>query len=230
MQRKVIAELLDNDLGTRAEVAQSLADLRRINNWFGGTRTTIALLRRVAHEYGSRELSVLEVGAGAGDVPLAAQRALAREGVDLHVTLLDRNLSHLPACGTASIVAEALHLPFRNNAFDVVLSSLFAHHLEPAMLQLFAGEALRVCRRAVLINDLIRSRMHLALVYLGLPLFRSRITWHDAPASVRQAYTVDEMRELLSPLAKQRIEITRHYFYRMGAQVWKKQQLAVGSW
>ena len=89
------------------------------------------------------------------------------------------------------------------------------------MLQVFAREALRVCRRAVLINDLIRSRTHLALVYLGLPLFRSRITWHDAPASVRRAYTVDEMRELLSRLPAQRIEMSRHYLYRMGVLVWK---------
>ena len=221
MQRKVIPELLDDDLGTPAEIAASLADLRHINDWFGGTRTSTALLRRVAYEHGSRELSVLEVGAGAGHVPLAAQRTLAREGIDLHVTLLDRSLSHQPTRGTASIVADALHLPFCNNAFDVVLSSLFAHHLEPALLRVFAGEALRVCRRAMLINDLTRSRVHLALVHLGLPLFRSRITWHDAPASVRRAYTVDEMRELLSPLAKRRIEITRHYLCRMGVLVWK---------
>ena len=78
-----------------------------------------------------------------------------------------------------------------------------------------------MCRRAVLINDLIRSRMHLALVYLGMPLFRSRITWHDAPASVRQAYTVVEIRGLLSSLPAQRIEISRHYLYRMGALLWK---------
>ncbi len=223
MQRKIIAELLDEDRVTPAEIAASLGDLRHINDWFGGTRTTIALLRRVAHEHSSRELSVLEVGAGAGHVPLAAQRTLAGEGIELHVTLMDRILSHLPARGTTSIVADALHLPFRDNAFDVVLSSLFAHHLQPAMLQLFAGEALRVGRRAVLINDLIRSPVHLALVYLGLPLFRGRMTWHDAPASVRQAYTVDEMRELLSPFAKQQIEISRHYLYRMGVLVWKEQ-------
>jgi SAM-dependent methyltransferase len=220
MQRKVIAELLDDDLGTPAEIDASLADLRRINRWFGGTRTSIALLRRVARAGGGRTMSVLEVGAGAGDVPLAAHRALAHEGIELDLTLLDRTVSHLPANGTASIVGDALHLPFRDDAFDVVSCSLLAHHFEPDALPLFAREALRVSRRAVLINDLIRSRMHLVLVYLGLPLFRSRMTWHDAPASARRAYTVDEMRELLLPLST-RIEIGRHYLYRMGALLWK---------
>ena len=48
MQRRVIAELLDDDLGTPAEIASSLSDLRHINDWFGGTRTTTSLLRKVA--------------------------------------------------------------------------------------------------------------------------------------------------------------------------------------
>ncbi len=137
------------------------------------------------------------------------------------ITLLDRVASHLPTSGTAAIAGDALRLPFREDAFDVVSCSLLAHHFEPDGLPLLAREALRVCRRAVLINDLIRSRMHLALVYLGLPLFRSRLTWHDAPASVRRAYTEDEMRQLLSDVPARRIEISKHYLYRMGVLLWK---------
>jgi SAM-dependent methyltransferase len=221
MRRKVIAELLDDDRCRTAEVAASLADLRRINHWFGGTRTTIALLRKIAHASGCRQLSLLEIGAGAGDVPLAAQRALKREDVELRITLLDRVASHLPTSGTAAIAGDALRLPFREDAFDVVSCSLLAHHFEPDRLPLLAREALRVCRRAVLINDLIRGRMHLALVYLGLPLFRSRLTWHDAPASVRRAYTEDEMRQLLSNVPARRLELSKHYLYRMGVLLWK---------
>jgi ubiquinone/menaquinone biosynthesis C-methylase UbiE len=221
MQRKVIAELLDDDLGTTSEIAGTLADLRHINAWFGGRRTTISLLRQVARATGVQRLSLLEVATGTGDVPLAAKKTLAREGIALDVTLLDRMASHLLANRAPAVVGDALRLPFRDEAFDVVGCSLFAHHLSPDALLRFAHEALRVCRRALLINDLIRSRIHLVLVHLGLPLFRSRITWHDAPASVRQAYTVDEMRQLLSPLAVQRIEIRRHYLYRMGILVWK---------
>ena len=57
---------------------------------------------------------------------------------------------------------------------------------------------LRVCRVAVIINDVVRDPIHLALVYLSLPLYRSHFTHHDAPASVRRAYTVAEMHQMLA--------------------------------
>ncbi len=220
MERRVIPELLDDDLGTESEIASSLVDLRHINDWFGGTRTTAALLRQVAGEQ-RRELSLLEVGAGAGDVPAGAARILKRSGRELRIMLLDRMWSHLPGNRVASVAGDALQLPFQDNAFDVVSCSLFAHHFEPEQLRIFATEALRVCRRAVLINDLIRSRLHLWMVYAGLPLFRSPITWHDAPASVRRAYTREEMQEILRDVPAEGITISRHYLYRMGVLIWK---------
>lgn len=221
MKRKVIAELLDDDLGTPEEVADSLKDLRHINDWFGGTRTTLSLLRSVAREAGTNELSLLEIGSGHGDVPLAAKHALQEDGLTLRVTLLDRVWSHLPSKGVAAVSGDALRLPFRDNTFDVIGCSLFAHHFEPDTLPLMVKEALRVCRRAVLINDLIRSRVHLGLVYAGLPLFRSQITWHDAPASVRRAYTMSEMKSLLAAVPARRIDASRHFLFRMGVLIWK---------
>jgi len=221
MKRTVSAELLDDDLGTPDEIASSLRDLRRINTWFGGTQLTARLLRRVAGRTGLSRLSVLEVGSGLGDVPLAAQRSLAKSGMQLDVTLVDRRASHLPASSVRRVAANALHLPFRNASFDVVSCTLFAHHFEPQALILFVVEALRVARHAVVMNDVVRNRLHLTLVYLGFPLYRSRLTRNDAPASVRQAYTIEEMRLLLAKVPSRRVVISRRYLFRMGVLIWK---------
>ena len=94
--------------------------------------------------------------------------------------------------------AIALVLPFPDDHFDLVSCGLFLHHLDPAQALVFARETLRVARRAVLISDLIRSWLHLLLGYAGLPLFRVPITWHDVPASIRAAYTRDEVRTMLA--------------------------------
>ena len=121
--------------------------------------------------------------------------------------------------GNRAVAGDALALPFRDASFDLVSCTLFAHHLSPDQLVHFVNEGLRVCRTAVLINDLVRRSLHLSLVYAGLPLYRSRITRHDAPASVRQAYTPDEMQALLKRTRASRTEIHRHYFFRMGVIV-----------
>ena len=119
-------------------------------------------------------------------------------------------------------MANALAIPFSEDSFDLVSCSLFTHHLSPQQVVEFVNEALRVCRRAVLINDLVRHPVHLALVFAAFPLFHSPITRHDAPASVRQSYTEPEMRALLQQTAAARVEIDRHYLFRMGAIAWKK--------
>jgi hypothetical protein len=220
MKRVVIPELLDTDSGTPAEIVASLSDLRRINRWLGGIAATEGMVGRVAREIHSSSLSLLEVAAGSGYVSEIARQRLGSRGLRLDVTVLDRVPSHL-SNGNRAVVGNALALPFRDASFDLLCCNLFAHHLSPQELQQFVDDALRVCRIAVLIDDIVRHPLHLALVYAGLPLYRSRMTRHDAPASVRQAYTPDEMRILLAQTKAARVEIHCHYLFRMGVTAWK---------
>jgi len=218
-------ELLDTDNCPPAEAATSLRDLSRINRWFGGVATTRKLIERVASATGQKRFSVLEVAAGFGEVTRIAAQKLARKGITLEVTHLDRMHSHLLP-GNRAVVADALALPFPDGSFDLVSCSLFAHHLEPGELARFADEGLRVSRIAVLINDLVRHPLHLGLVYAGFPLMRSYVSRVDGLASVRRAYIPDEIRSILSPAAgdgpASRIEIFRHYLFRMGVIIWRQ--------
>lgn len=220
MKRVPQLELLDTDRGTAREIATSLVDLRHTNDWFGGVATTVSMLEHVARLEKRRQLSLLDVAAGDGYVPLRARDVLSKRGLDVRITLLDRARSHLTSAAGA-VVGDASFLPFAVDSFDLVSCCLFAHHLAPDQLKSFVKEALRVCRKAVLINDLIRRRLHLMLVYAARPLFRSPITRHDAVASVRQAYTINEVREMLRDTPAARIEIRRHYLLRMGVIAWK---------
>jgi len=221
MKRVVVPELLDSDAGTPGEVEASITDLRMFNRVFGGVRTMSALLERVAQQRGLKELSWVDVAGSEGFVALEARNAVARSGITVHPTVLDRAPTHMNG-DLASVCGDALALPFADNSFDVVGCSLFAHHLEPDELTRFAREGLRVARHAFVIHDLVRHQAHLALSYLGFPLYRSRLTRHDAPVSVRRAYTESEMKEMLSRAAPAAIEIQRHFLFRMGVIVWKQ--------
>lgn len=223
MKRHVIPELLDSDSGTLAEIASAFSDLRRINSWFGGVATTEFMVRYIVRTTGERSFSFLEVAGGAGDVPRMAAARLQRDGIRIEASLLDRATSHLKhrTNGMRAVGGDALALPFADASFDLVSCCLFVHHLGPQDLVQFVNESLRVSRVAVLINDLVRHPLHLALVYAGWPLYRSRLTKYDAPASVRAAYTAEEMRKILKESSAREVVMRRHYLFRMGVVVWK---------
>jgi hypothetical protein len=215
-------EILDSDDIGPDVAAATLRDLRWVNRWFGGVRTTTGLLRRAMQARNLRTASVLEVAAGDGYSIAQAARQLKQEGLELEVLCLDRRrLPSSARCCDRTIVGDALAIPFPPSSFDFVSCGLFAHHLAPAQVIAFLDGALAVARHAVLVNDLRRSRLHLALVYAGWPLFRSRISWLDGLMSVRQAYTPHELREMIRQSAASATELRTEYLFRMGAIAWK---------
>jgi hypothetical protein len=223
MQRVDAPEILDSDACSPADVQETLQDIGRVNRWFGGVATTQKMVERVARACEAKHFSLLEVAAGSGELPEIVRQKLARRGIKLDVTLLDRARSHLPV--DDGVVADALAMPFGDDSFDMVSCNLFAHHLQPEQLVQFVREGLRVCRRALLINDLIRHPVHLAFAYAGYPIMRSRVAWLDGLTSVRRAYVPDEMQTMLASVLPQtaaQVEISRNYLFRMGVIVWKK--------
>ena len=226
MRRVDRPEILDSDACTPEEAQAVLRVIAGVNRAYGGVAATQWMVERVAQKTGLLRMSQLEVGAGLGELPEIVKKNLVRQGIHLDVTLLDLAFSHLPDQRNRAVVGNGLALPFADGAFDVVSCNLFAHHLAPDQLQQFVREALRVSRRAVLINDLVRDPLHLALVYISYPLMRNRVAWLDGLTSVRRSYVPSEIRALVSASvpsnSSMQIEIFRHFLYRMGVMLWKK--------
>ncbi|MFZ0771745.1 MAG: methyltransferase domain-containing protein [Candidatus Sulfotelmatobacter sp.] len=234
MKRVDAPEILDSDACSPHDVQAALDVIGRINRWFGGVATTQKMVERAAQATGMKRFSLLEVAAGRGEVPDAVRENLARRGIALDITLLDMARSHLPGANPAAtdhngqnrgVVGDALALPFADGTFDLISCSLFAHHLDTQQLKRFVSEGLRVSRQAVLINDLVRHPLHLALVYASYPIMHNRVAWLDGLTSVRRSYVPEEMRSMFaddfSPELSAHLEISRHYLFRMGVMVWK---------
>ncbi|HWG50909.1 MAG TPA: methyltransferase domain-containing protein [Candidatus Acidoferrales bacterium] len=220
MKRAMVPELLDSDAGTPEEIKASITDLRMFNRRFGGIRTTRSVLHRIAQQRGLRRIYWLDVAGGSGDVATLTRLSLLHSGIETEAMILDRAATHMNGAHL-SVCGDALALPFADASFDVVGCSLFAHHLGPPEIGHFVREGLRVARHAFFVHDLIRHPLHLALAYAGFPLYRSRVTRHDAPASVRNAYTVEEMRAMLHSSGAEQVEIGTYFLFRMGAIAWK---------
>ncbi len=146
-------------------------------------------------------LRVLDVATGAGDVPIGVWRRAKAEGVSLELSACDISAQALRhAAARAARYGAPIHF-FEWNAvhrapeerYDVVMSSLFLHHLDDASaISLFCNMA-SAARHSVLVNDLRRCRRGLVLAYLGTQLLsRSPVVHVDGPRSVRGAFRAAE--------------------------------------
>lgn len=224
MRQILASELLDEDLGTPAEIQRSLNELWWINQHLGGVSTWRRLLDLwwASQAPPPRHIRLLDVGAGTGEMAVAIAAELRARGCAAETWALDRRDSHLR--GGGGVVGDALRLPVADGSVDLVTCNLFFHHFhdgpgEPVATRLLA-EMLRAASNAVLINDLDRGWLpYLTIQILGLRF--SRITRHDGPRSVRQAYTAGELEALVGATRAARYEVRRLWPYRLGMILWK---------
>jgi len=203
--RATTPELLDDLPGsvTSSELAGNLRDLRRANRYFGGARATLRALQPVASQLASThvaEITVLDLATGAGDVPLAMLALAEREGWPLRVVATDAQPEVLEIARQVArperltiARADARELAYPAASFDIVTLSLALHHFEPQEAGQVLAEMRRVGRHALIVNDLERSLPGYGGAWLfGHLLTCNRLTRHDAPLSVRRAYTAGE--------------------------------------
>jgi 2-polyprenyl-3-methyl-5-hydroxy-6-metoxy-1,4-benzoquinol methylase len=200
-------ELLDGPLDDPLVLRGNLRDLERVNRRLGGVDLSARAIASLAGE--RRELTVLDVGTGAADIPLALLERARRRGDRWHMTGIDSRPEILAQAaareprlmGTPELelhVGDGRSLPYPAASFDVAHASLVVHHLEPAEVVRLLVEMARVARLGVVVNDLVRGRLAWALAWLLVHgSTRNRFTRHDAPLSVRRAYTKPELTELV---------------------------------
>ncbi len=202
-------EWMDTPGHARALVEENLDDLQRVNRWLGGAWLTIdalqALLRQEPVAPDREPWLLLDVATGGADIPRAAVDWARRHGHPIVVVATDISADFVAVARDRSraypelllAIADARRLPFRSFAFDVTTCSLALHHLSWDDAQAMLGELGRCARRAVVVNDIVRSWLGYVGAVLAVHLgSRNPLTRHDGPLSVRRAFTRAEMMAL----------------------------------
>jgi SAM-dependent methyltransferase len=231
MRRITSLELLDEDQGERRDIQTSFDDLWRINRWLGGVSGSWRLLRLFFRRTGLHAVHILDVGAGDGRMTNYLGRKLRRDCPGTQVVALDRRLSHLQNCRSATgklrcVTADVMKLPFSRASFDVVTCNLFLHHFSDGAAVDLLRILLATAREAVLINDLERKWLAYGIIAYAPWIARSPITRSDGRASVRQAYTRLELEALATESGAAQAEVIDLPFFRLGLVLWKR---AVGA-
>lgn len=182
----------------------ALAGLERINRITRGPQIVWPYLRRWAKS-NAGALRVLDIGCGGGGTAVALTGRFAREGFDGRVDGCDISNT---AVRYAKDRAEEMNIASRffqmdvtldpiPDGYDVVMSSLFLHHLSREDALAFLASCSASAQRAVLIHDLVRSRAGWWLAYAGTrALLCNAVCRADGPRSVECAFTPEEARGL----------------------------------
>src|SRR3989454_11146516 len=131
-------EVLDGAVGA-ADLAATLADVDRLNTWFGGYALTLRRIRRLAAAVPrERALRVVDVGGGSAAFAVRLVRWARRTGRAVRVVVVERDrptlaLARRVAAADPEVLlvqGGAAALPCRERAVDTVTGGLPRHHPE----------------------------------------------------------------------------------------------------
>lgn len=202
----------------------ALYGLQRVNAISFIHRMFWPAIRRLAARHQGQPLRILDVACGGGDVAVRLFQTGKRAGLNLFVAGCDISPT---AVAFAKQQAQSSRVPcdffefdvLRSDwpsDYDVIVNSLFLHHLTTDNAVLVIGRMAMSTRHLLLINDLVRCREGYLLARFAAPLLsRSPIVHSDGPISVEAAFTVDEMKEMAGKANLQNAKVSRCWPARM---------------
>ncbi len=205
LQRSYEKELLDKDHIPTPDLYRNLKELDIINRILGGHAVTLKGLSSLLLDR-NKTYRVLDIGCGGGDTLKAVAKWAKNKGYTFVLTGVDLK----PECIEYAtsfcrefpeirfIQSDYRDLPSMNEDFDIVITSLFCHHLNDNELSdLFAWCADK-SRRAFVMNDLHRHPFaYYSIAILTSMFSRSYLVKNDAKLSVLRGFKRHDLEYLL---------------------------------
>jgi SAM-dependent methyltransferase len=196
-------ELMDRPQPVTSELERDLANLRKLNRWFGSYRLVRHFLSRWIRP--NESLRVLDIATGSGDIPRLVVDYARERGARLQVTAIDQQRSTLEIARRLSagyddsiefVPADALTFQ-PAIPYDFVLCSLALHHFRESDAVRLLARCREISHRYVLVADLRRGWLATAGVYLLTQfIYREAMTRVDARLSAQRAFSFPELHTL----------------------------------
>lgn len=223
-QRSYELEHIDKGDYTAEEYEGCIVELQRVNRWLGDARALRRSLLREIERAGVSDFSVLDVGAGSGELlrvtaEWAKQRHHAGKLVGLELNARSASAIRDQSRASPAITAlrgDALRLPFSDSTFDYAICSLFTHHFKDDQVVSVLRELGRVARRRIFVIDLHR---HPVAYYLyttvGRLMLHNRLLREDGALSILRSFKRDELFALAERASLKHISVKRAFPYRL---------------
>lgn len=220
-------EIIDTGEYTPEEYAGCLAELRRVNRWLGDEAALKNSLLREIERENLKRFSVLDVGAGSGEMLRFIARFARRQKRKAKLCGLDFNQLSARSIREESkdfkeicaVRGDALRLPFAEKTFDYAICSLFTHHLKDEMIVAALREMRRVARRKIFVIDLHRHPLaYYGYITIGKIFLHNRLVRHDGALSILRSFKPDELKNLAQKAGFENASVERHFPFRLVLQ------------
>ena len=223
-QRSHRLEHIDTGNYTADEYEDCIGELQLVNRWIGDAHSLKATVLREVEVQRLKSFSMLDIGAGSGELLRVAARWARQTNRKLRAVGLDMNERMTESIveeserfdEISSVRGDALKLPFADAEFDYVICSLFTHHLLDEQVVQVLGEMSRVAKRRIFVIDLHRHPVaYLLYTTVGKIILHNRLVRHDGALSILRGFKSDELLELAQRAGLRDIWIERHFPYRL---------------
>jgi 2-polyprenyl-3-methyl-5-hydroxy-6-metoxy-1,4-benzoquinol methylase len=179
----------------------ALRGLARLNRWSRAAAMVWQSIEQLSREC-QRPLRVLDIATGGGDVLCSLATRAQRRRLHIDFSGCDVSPRAIEFAGerarqhklditffAVDVLQESLP-----DGFDVMISSLFLHHLTEGQATALLRKMAGACGKMIVISDLRRSRRGLWLAHAATQLLtRSTVVHVDGPRSVENAFTSAEI-------------------------------------
>ena len=194
-----LRERMDDPACDLSELRATYARFGAVNRLFAGWQVLYKRFLKPRMDAG-RAYTLLDVGFGGGDIPLALLKWAEQDGLRLCVTAIDPDsraaafARSLPPAKVRFEQTDTAELVRRGAQFDFVTSNHLLHHLSEPDLPTFLNECAEL-GATVLHNDIARADLaYIGFAALTGPFFRGSFITPDGLTSVRRSYTQEELR------------------------------------
>lgn len=223
-QRSLEPENLDKGSYTPEEYEGCMVELRRVNEWLGDADALRDSLLKEIAQRDLKSFSILDVGAGSGELLRVAASWARQENRQAFLTGVELNERSARAIieesnaypEIASARANGFTLPFADRSFDYVMQSLTLHHFDNAGAVRIIQEMRRVAARGIFVIDLHRNPVaYFFYTTIGRLFLHNRLIREDGALSILKGFTPEELEQIGRQAQLSHLKVDKHFPSRL---------------
>lgn len=205
-------EIMDNQNIDEKIKVDEFKELARLNRLFGINKLVLKYTKKFLSQ--NKINSIIDIGTGAGDLPLYFLNWSKKNNIDLDITAIDIDPISIKYAkenfGNGELVKfKQASVEDIEESFDIAIISQVLHHIDQNDILEFLQNIYLKTNKAIIISDFIRSRTSYWFVKLLLWIFtKNKISRHDGSLSILRSYSDHELKSIFK-----KINISKFYIY-----------------